>query len=980
MSINDRIDQMTRGENTSAPVEILGDPQPSMEPVQVAGLGKVLRDFLRGSKQAAKELPPSIDVAPTAPQAPILSTPKIKPPTEKAAERIFPSGKKPGVTVPRQPEVVEKLITPKVADDVATEVERRGAAGDAAMGKPGGDPDALFNYMRTGLTGEADTFIDEVAKAAGVVQPARVTHAEVLEDLARIGYKPKDLDWITNYADNTEQMRKVAMAREALMATARMTTDLAKQLTANPSADLAAKYHQSTVLLGQLSRGVKNMQTDYARALGVMRATPEGDATALIQFVDEAGGIDNIVAHAGKLAKLDMNDLASIKKAADLSETGMYSKVKDIWVTTWINGLLSSPVTHAKNILGNELFTAIQVPERFTSSLFGRLRGADVGDRVEMDEAVSMVRGMMAGQIKALDAFATSFVNNAPVTGSATKMSDAGATISDFGDHLGVGGMIGRGLNLYGKAVTLPGRALMAEDEFFKTQGYFMELYAQASRRSAAARQAALDAGKTADEAREAARATYLDVIDNPPTDINAASWNASKYVTFTEELERGTIGRRFQDLAAENVVARMMMPFVRTPINIAAATLERTPFAFVLPSFREAFKAGGIARDMALARVAVGSSLLTTGGFLASAGRVTGAGPADPGQREALKNSGWQPYSVVFDRSELDDDTRGMLNQYGRLSDMGDKVFWSFQGLEPLGGILGMAADYADFARFSDKDEDLEQMGMGIAYALATYTMELPYLQGMAEFVKTLTGGKTGAVTADSVQRMMTYVQKTATSFVIGGSPAGALSSAQAVVERTLDPTASDIKVPGGERFRGVWEAINQYKSRVPGLSATLPPLTNRWGEVVEYGEGALYEVISPIRVRVGKQKDVDRIWLEYDMPRGQPSRKVSWQEHGGMAGLSIELTAEQFNELKSKYGSSGVQEALVIEATDPAFQRLSLRDKQRFLLKIDQAYMDAARSWLVNESRFAAELQAKFMEQMDRANTYGINSDMLQ
>jgi len=382
MSINDRIDQMTRGENTSAPVEILGDPQPSMEPVQVAGLGKVLRDFLRGSKQAAKELPPSIDVAPTAPQAPILSTPKIKPPTEKAAEGIFPSGKKRGVTVPRQPEVVEKLITPKVADDVATEVERRGAAGDAAMGKPGGDPDALFNYMRTGLTGEADTFIDEVAKAAGVVQPARVTHAEVLEDLARIGYKPKDLDWITNYADNTEQMRKVAMAREALMATARMTTDLAKQLTANPSADLAAKYHQSTVLLGQLSRGVKNMQTDYARALGVMRATPEGDATALIQFVDEAGGIDNIVAHAGKLAKLDMNDLASIKKAADLSETGMYSKVKDIWVTTWINGLLSSPVTHAKNILGNELFTAIQVPERFTSSLFGRLRGADVGDRV----------------------------------------------------------------------------------------------------------------------------------------------------------------------------------------------------------------------------------------------------------------------------------------------------------------------------------------------------------------------------------------------------------------------------------------------------------------------------------------------------------------------------------------------------------------------------------------------------------------------
>jgi hypothetical protein len=988
MSIDERLDRLLNVDPApDAPIsEEAPAPDLPQEPIQVAGLGKALKGLLSGGKKAAQDAPsapagasaiptppqPSAAATPAAP-TPKLSDPKAPDPVADRAKQIFPPVKEP----PPGQTPIEKLITPAKADDIKQKVDIRDATERPATGKP---PEELFNFMRTGLPDDANTFIDEAAKAAGVTAPTRVTHAEVLADLQAMGYKAKDLDWITNYADNTEQMRKVAMAREVLVSTAKMTQELAKQLTNAPTPELAAKYHQATVMLGQLSRGVKNIQTDYARALGVMRATPDGDAFALADFVNNIGGLDNVVAHAGKLAKLDMDNLANIKRAADLAEVSIWTKLKNIWVTTWINGMLSSPVTHAKNILGNELFALIQVPERGVASLIGKVRGADVGDRVEMDEAVALLRGMYASQFKALDAFATSFVNNAPVTGSATKMADAGSTISNFGDYLGIGGMLGRAANLYGKAVTLPGRGVMSEDEFFKMQGYFMELYAQASRRSALVYDDAIKAGKTVDEARAAEKAAYVDILDNPPPDINAASWNASKYLTFTDELERGSIGQKFQDLAATNLAARILMPFVRTPINIAAATLERTPFAFAVPSWRSAYAAGGISRDIALARAATGTSLLTVGGFMAASGRITGSGPSEPGQRESLKNSGWQPYSFVFFKDEIDDDTRKLLGTYGRITETNDKVFWSYQGIEPIGGILGAAADYADYARYSDKESDIEQMGYGIAFALSTYTMELPYLQGMAEVVKTMTGGGGGQVTADTVKRMVTQLQKSATSFVIGGSPAGLWSSALAMVERQIDPAASDITVPGGTPWRGVFEAINQYKSRVPGLSASLPPLTNRWGEVVNYGEGALYETVSPIRIKEGKQKEVDRIWLEHDLPRGQPSRKIGWEEHSGMAGIKIELTAEQFNELKFIYGNSGVQEELVRQARDPAFRNLNIRQKQALLMSVDSKYMRAARSELVNNSRFAKELQAKFEDAKFKADTYGIYSDALQ
>jgi hypothetical protein len=279
--------------------------------------------------------------------------------------------------------------------------------------------------------------------------------------------------------------------------------------------------------------------------------------------------------------------------------------------------------------------------------------------------------------------------------------------------------------------------------------------------------------------------------------------------------------------------------------------------------------------------------------------------------------------------------------------------------------------------------------VGYGMAFGLARYAMELPYLQGMAEVMQMLTGYGNGQITPDTVKRAVTMLSKTATSFAIGGSPAGAYSSAQAGVERYLDPTASDIRAaPGSDpTIRGIMEAFNRYRSRVPGLSSSLPPKTNRWGEAIEYGEGALYETVSPIRVKEGAQKEVDKVWLEYDLPRTQPSRFVSWTERPDMAGIRVELTAEQHNELKRIYAweirdgnGMNVQQALVAASKDPAFKKMSFGSQQQYLNKIDGTFMSAARTQFVNNSRFAPMLQAEFERKKLAADAYGIYSDELR
>ena len=486
----------------------------------------------------------------------------------------------------------------------------------------------------------------------------------------------------------------------------------------------------------------------------------------------------------------------------------------------------------------------------------------------------------------------TAFKKNEP-TDAFSKIEDARigreAFDIDFGDSE-TGKALGNGLRYWGKFVTLPGRALMAEDEFFKAVGYRMELNSLAVREGNKMYDNLIKSGISPDDASKQSQQLVADLLANPTADIDEAAKAASRTVTFTRELETSLQGIQ---RAAQNPLIKMFVPFVRTPTNIALEAMARTPgLNFASPRFWGDFNAGGIRRDQAMARVTLGGALIYGAGTYALEGRITGYGPMRNEDKQALEGSGWQQFSLVFDKADVDPDTLAEFEQITSVKYGPDKVYVSYAGLEPLGTLLAIAATSGEYSMMNPGGEDMEKIAMGGALGVYQYLGDQPMLQGFSEIMKVFTSGKKDgpSILAD----LMKKVVKQTTEFAIGGSPAGVHSSFVAGIERLMDPTRSNtmpstMAISATEpASRGFWEAVNYYRSRNPLTSDSLPraldPIT---GEAKKVGKGNLYEFFSPFKTSDGKFSPAHATLIEYGVPMYIPDKSMD----------GVELSASQYN-----------------------------------------------------------------------------------
>src|SRR3546814_2093965 len=79
--------------------------------------------------------------------------------------------------------------------------------------------------------------------------------------------------------------------------------------------------------------------------------------------------------------------------------------------------------------------------------------------------------------------------------------------------------------------------------------------------------------------------------------------------------------------------------------------------------------RAGGRRKDEGLARLTMGSGLSALAVSTALEGKVSGSGPSDPLEQAALRDTGWQPYSI-------------------RIGDQ----WYSYQRFEPISLLAGVA------------------------------------------------------------------------------------------------------------------------------------------------------------------------------------------------------------------------------------------------------------------------------------------------
>jgi hypothetical protein len=648
-------------------------------------------------------------------------------------------------------------------------------------GKAAGGDAQNINLNNINSTDEVDNLINNVAEQDAVPINEARRETITLEETSKLADDlnmsvDELLDRRKGQAFNAEQ---AVAARKILVASGENLFALSKKAATGSDEDVAL-FARALEQHRAIQAQVSGLTAEAGRALSSFRiqaGSAEGQARAISEALQAGGGTQSIKDQAAMVSQLeDVRQLNGFVKEK--------STIPGMIYEAWINSLLSSPTTHAVNVLSNAIVVGWSVGERVVASGISKATGSN---SIEGAEAVGQLFGIVQGGKDGMK-----MAWHAIKTG---EPSDPLQKIEQIkykritGENLGLTGTPGRFADYMGEFVRIPGRLLTAGDELFKAMGYRMELNAQAFRTA-----------KSEGLEGEALASRIQSIINNPPENIHLASVDASRYQTFTKEL--GERGKSVQNVLHANPEARVIVPFLRTPTNIMKWVGERTPLAPLNAGIRADIKAGGARGDMALAKIATGSMAMAIAADYTMSGNITGGGPNNPAMRNLLRTTGWQPYSIK----------------------VGDE-YLAFNRLDPVGSFIGLSADITEIMG-QTTEADTMDLVMSAVTATAQNITSKTYLSGVAEFFDMMSGISADPESANKQARR--WVERMAGSVI----PSGV-----AQLERTLSPELN--------ATQGILEKI---QSRIPGYSDSLPPRRNIFGEPIVLSGGLGPDIMSPI------------------------------------------------------------------------------------------------------------------------------------
>lgn len=616
--------------------------------------------------------------------------------------------------------------------------------------------------------------------------------------------------------------------------------------------ELYSNFLQAIALEGNLMRAVKGRQADIARTLGIFsqkRVANQDRATMFANIMSEVGGAGEVYSMAKKYLALDSRDKRS--KFSEVLGVTPLNRVKDILWSGFVNNLLSSPTTHAKNIVGNGLFAGIQPIEYLAAAGFGKFRkyiAPKTEESIRLNSVMRMINGYYEGFSIGRKFFVKTLRSDKP-NDRFQKIEMERRQFDPYDTDLGDGPVakfFENGFRAYGKVANLPGRFLMAEDEAFKAFNKTGLLYFRAAEEAASFYDELLNA-KNVDELRmiigdddlldslklEDGRISALDaqklaseyegdILTNPQDymDIVKEVNEFARKNTFTNDLEGIPlmISNALNTKLLGFAPFRLFSVFVRTPLNITDQVLQRTPLALVNKTYRDAIKAGGKEADLANARLALGSSITMPIAFGTLDGKITGYGPFDWEDRNNLLKQGWRPFSFVFNRAGFSgnyEEESKMLNKYKNLlgedsvSIAGDKIYISYAGIEPISALFAMGATFSEYTYSNPWSElslgstmqenatgfidNIMKLGTAATLSISQYLRDQTYLTSVSDFID-MFAAKGNITDGDYIYNIFAGISEQTAKVAIGGFPVYGLS--QNAFNRRIESIMT-----GGER-----------------------------------------------------------------------------------------------------------------------------------------------------------------------------------
>ena len=628
--------------------------------------------------------------------------------------------------------------------------------------------------------------------------------------------------------------------RTILVKSGQTLTDLAAKIKGGTADDGdRLRFRRQLAIHTGIQLQLKGAQTEAARALQSFQIRVDGELD-LARFNEEAATMLANDGGAGITDELAKKLLGAVEKNKSLktintfTPLGMGARTSQMVSEAYLAGLLSSPATQMKNIVGTAGFMAYQLPAEIIAGMTGSVfrKGQQIlgdsypidPDQVYVEDAMLRLKGWMDSYKDALRAASIAYKTEVPA-GGVSKL--------DVDNYTAVQGdprsqsVFSRSITDLGKRMRIPFRLLLAGDEFFKTISQRGELYTAANR----AYQDVIRNGGTVVEAEDAAGMVLLD-----PRAISDQLDTKAKYDTMQSDLGKfGQFTGIMQRAQIAGIpVGRFILPFATAPTNDALRTLEFMPFnPYVLG--RIAFSKGTPAeRQMAFGKMAVGGAVMSVFALDAMEGRITGGYPSDKKLRDALPPK-WQPYSYVTKGKGFPEGLP-LYDQYGVPN--GPLNYTSYNGFGPASTLVGLTANVLQNA-VRTRDPELQGAYMSAAVLGAVdYFSELPMLQGVADIQSMIDQAKRGD-TAGAVAQFGRGPAEAATPI---GVP-NPLSAAQRAIARVNDPT---VVKPKGD--------IEYYTMEDMALVVDNPDGTKSWKYDL-YGE--------PDWARVGTPKNDEWAWM---------------------------------------------------------------------------------------------------------------------
>lgn len=321
--------------------------------------------------------------------------------------------------------------------------------------------------------------------------------------------------------------------------------------------------------------------------------------------------------------------------------------------------------------------------------------------------------------------------------------------------------------------------------------------------------------------------------------------------------------------------IGRIIAPFIKIPINITRWSYTNSPLPLAFPSSRIAqeLAAGGASKDLAIARIALGSTLSMSALGLALSGQITGRGPSDPQLQRA-----WQ--------AAHGGDVRHSVK-------VGDK-YYSYNSTEPVGLMMGVIADTVDIMRYA-REEDAGQAALSLVFGAGEALLSKTYLQGTADLFKAL---------QDPDKESAHYL-------------AGLLST------MTVPNTVKDFAHALDPWMRQHYAFLDTIEARLPYISQGLPPQRTLWGDPIPVKDGYMpfltgtgaAQMLSPITVAGGDAEPIDKWTYEHrlNFPHGADNKlgltklgRVQTFSAGPGVSATVELTPAQHDRLQVLAGNA--------------------------------------------------------------------------